>query len=294
MGHVALHVTDLEAVVRHAKEVLGLRVVEEADGWVYVTCGERHHDLMLRQGTEVVVDHVSFETWNEEAFDQLLREGVDVVSDEVEEAGIERSLRFRSPEGHVIEIYSGMEQVPAGYNGVGVRPRKYGHTTLKVLDCDAIASFLSGTLGLIVSDRVADAAIWMRCDSDHHGLAMIKGDQIGLHHHAWEVESWTHLEMLGDRLLENDRTFIFGPGRHGPGRNLFCYHLDPAGVCIEYFADLEQVHDDGNTGRDWPMTPESINVWGPAMPDDFQPLCTPQYEPAAAALAVTAQAKEDG
>jgi catechol 2,3-dioxygenase len=268
--------------VRHATEVLGLRVVEEADGWVYLTCGERHHDLMLRQGPELAVDHVSVETWDEAAFDQLVDQGVDFVSDRVEEEGVERSLRFRSPEGHVIEVYAGMEQVPAAYNGAGVRPRKYGHTTLKVLDCDVIAGFLNRTLGLIQSDRAADVAIWMRCDADHHGLAMIKGDALGLHHHAWEVENWSYLELLGDRLLENGRTFVFGPGRHGPGRNLFCYHLDPAGVCIEYFADLEQIHDDAHTGRDWPMTPESINVWGPAMPDDFTPLCTPQYEPAAA------------
>ena len=286
MGHVALRVPDLEATIRHYVEIVGLRVVEEVDGWTYLTCGPRHHDLMLREG-EAALDHFSFETWNPEAIDwltaRLNEDGVEIISEEPEEIELARAIRFRAPGGHVIEVYEGMGQVDGHYNGPGVRPRKYGHTTLRVLNLEEMATFLNRTVGLIQSDRVGAGIMWMRCDADHHGLAMLQGPQAGLHHHAWEVENWAYIETLGDHLMRNGQTFVFGPGRHGPGLNLFCYHLDPAGACIEYFADMEQIHDDSNTGRVWPEVPESINQWGPAAPEAFMQQCTPVLAPAAVA-----------
>ena len=288
MGHVALRVPDLDPVLRHATEILGLRVVSEEDGWICLTCGPRHHDLMLAEGDELALDHVSFEAPDAAAIEQLAgalaRDGVEILSDRPEEPGVAHSLRFRAPGGHVFEVYAEMEQAPAHYNGPGVRPRKYGHTTLRALSVREMAEFAGRYLGFIESDRVGDQLRWMRCDADHHGLALFAGDPPGLHHHAWEVESWSYLELLGDRLLANGKRLLYGPGRHGPGLNLFSYHLDPAGVCIEYFADIEQVHDPANLGRDWPNTGETINQWGPAPPDEFLTFCAPVAEPTLASI----------
>jgi catechol 2,3-dioxygenase len=35
-----------------------------------------------------------------------------------------------------------------------------------------------------------------------------------------------------------------GPGRHGPGNNLFVFFDDPSGNHIELSAEMERFHDD--------------------------------------------------
>ena len=51
------------------------------------------------------------------------------------------------------------------------------------------------------------------------GIAL--GPRAGLNHYAWGVESLAILGQLGDVLARNGGRFIWGPGRHGAGRNLF-------------------------------------------------------------------------
>ena len=56
----------------------------------------------------------------------------------------------------------------------------------------------------------------------------------------------------------------WGPGRHGPGNNLFNYFIDPFGVVIEYTAEVEQV-DDSYVSRGpehWKWPPGRIDQWG--------------------------------
>ncbi len=43
LAHVALQVTKLEASVRYAGEVLGMREVERVDGRAYLTLGSQHN-----------------------------------------------------------------------------------------------------------------------------------------------------------------------------------------------------------------------------------------------------------
>jgi hypothetical protein len=51
-----------------------------------------------------------------------------------------------------------------------------------------------------------------------------------------------------------------GPGRHGPGKNLFCYYHDEEHNVMEYTAEVEQVdptappiyHEDRSIGNLWP------------------------------------------
>ena len=45
-------------------------------------------------------------------------------------------------------------------------------------------------------------------------------------------------------LARNGGRFIWGPGRHGAGQNIFTYHFDPAGAIVEYSADIYRVWDE--------------------------------------------------
>ena len=47
-----------------------------------------------------------------------------------------------------------------------------------------------------------------------------------------------------DHLASNDYRLHWGPGRHGPGHNLFTYHRDPDGNVIELFTQLDSMIDE--------------------------------------------------
>ncbi len=58
---------------------------------------------------------------------------------------------------------------------------------------------------------------------------------------------------------------IWGPGRHGPGNNLFVMFDDPEGNHVELSAEMERFYDDRAEyrPRTWAVGPRTVNLWGP-------------------------------
>ena len=50
IGHIALHVADLDAAVEFQQQVIGMVETERVGGASYLTCNERHHELILDRG----------------------------------------------------------------------------------------------------------------------------------------------------------------------------------------------------------------------------------------------------
>lgn len=272
IGHVALQVPDLEASVAWATTVMGLREVARESGTAYLTHGGVHHSLLYREAAEGALDHIALEARDERALHELrevlARHGVEVVSERPEEPGIEHAIRFMGPDGHLFEVYSGMAEDQPRHTGRGVQPRRFGHPMLKCEDTRSTREFLERVLGFRLSDDVGEGTLlFLRCNADHHGIGLTRGGD-GLHHYAWEVESLAALGQLGDVLERNGGRFLWGPGRHGAGGNLFTYHLDPAGCVVEYYADLIKIYDEAGyrPGR-WAMSDYRFaNLWGPGIP----------------------------
>ena len=293
IGHVALRVPDLDAAVTHATTILGLCEVERQDGTVYLTCDEQHHTLQLIASDVPGFDHVALEATSigglEELQTTLRREGIALRAEQPPEPGLARAIRFFAPSGHLFEVFvpgtPGLSQESGNnaqarrvgyvsasdfFNGPGIRPRRLGHALLKCERVEEMQDFLTRVLGFRLSDRALGGDIvWLRCGSDHHTLNLARGRN-GLHHYAWEVESWADLERLGDHLVANNQTLFWGPGRHGPGNNLFAYFLDPGGAVVEYFADLQRIdHEASHQPQDWTADPNWNNRWGLPPPADF-------------------------
>jgi catechol 2,3-dioxygenase len=72
----------------------------------------------------------------------------------------------------------------------------------------------------------------------------------------------------GGRLRDAGHPIQWGPGRHGPGNNLFNYFIDPFGVVIEYTAEVEQV-DESYKPRgpeEWKWPAGRVDQWGISPP----------------------------
>lgn len=280
VGHVALYVTDLDSAVAHATSILGLREVTRTADASFLTCDVRHHSLEYRQADVVALDHVGLQAYDRDAMtavEQRLRTD-DIPFVTVTEAGIAEAIRFEGPAGHVFEVYAEIERSePEWYPTNGVRPQRFGHVTLKADDVAPTEAFLERILGFRVSDRVDEGlGTWLRCSEAHHSLAVLRGGN-GIHHYSFDVEHVGELARFADRLSVTGQRLVYGPGRHGVGKNIFTYHRDANGVLVEHVADLERIDDEeSHVPGLWPNDPDMENLWGP-LPNDpeFNDWCIP-------------------
>lgn len=273
IGHMAFRVPDLDAAVDFQVDVVGMVETERAGGVSYLTCNERHHELLLiedpvRRG----YDHIGLEVADAAALGaaraQLQRAGGRILRDVHDgEEGIDRALLVQGPEGHVFKLFCGMATVASP--PPGDRPRKFEHVSIKARRTRRMERFLQDGLGFRFSDRMGPLASWWHCDADHHGVAVVWAPKAELSHYAYAMEDFNALGRTADRLkLHRDRKLTWGPSRHGPGNNHFAYFDDHDGAMIELCSELAQM-DRGYQPRKWPIDPGTINQWGGPPPVKF-------------------------
>jgi catechol 2,3-dioxygenase len=287
IGHVALQVTDLERTVEHAQRTLGLKVTEATAEAAYLTANDKRHELQLISGDRAGMDHVGLEVEHERELDALrdrvIAAGATILSEQPEEPGLAAAIRCVAPGGVVLELYTGMEREPLSLDNV-LQPiaQKISHVTLGTEDKPELETFLLDVLGFRVSDQVGGVVTWMRCDTDHHGMAVAAIESGSrMHHYAFELESWSSIGAYADRIARDGQKFLWGPGRHGPGFNIFTYLSDPDGVVVEACADLLRIDNDAiYRPIDWDDNPNAMNLWGPDMPDGWRDLGVPVLTPA--------------
>lgn len=164
------------------------------------------------------------------------------------------------PDGNVVAFGLAPQEAP--------RPGLRGplqHLTLATLDPDAIERFYVDTLGFITSDYVRSdtgkvMVCWTRSNHEHHTLACFRHTRTGMDHHSYEAGDWSAIKEWCDRMGARRIPLMWGPGRHGPGNNLFVFVEDPDGNWIEISAELEVVHD--RPAKDWPHEEYTVNQWG--------------------------------
>lgn len=275
IGHIGLRVPDLDAAVAFQREVIGMVEVERTAGAAYLTCNDRHHELILIQDpVRRGYDHIGLEVADPAALQRARRTvpaaGGTVLGDVYDgEPGIDRALMVRGPEGHVFKLFCGMTrgvELPPGD-----RPLKFEHVSVKVRRLARFERFLRDGLGFRFSDRIAPVASWWHCDADHHGMAVVWSPTAELSHYAY---AWPDLNALGrvaDRLrAQRGQKPIWGPSRHGPGNNHFLYHRDHDGAMVEHCSELQRMPPVGDyRARRWPLLPDQINQWGGPPPLRF-------------------------
>jgi catechol-2,3-dioxygenase len=267
IGHIALNVADLDQAVEFQQQVIGMIETERVGGASYLTCNERHHELILteapgRRGYAHLALEVPDSATLRAAGTGLTAAGGTVLRPVHDgEPGIDRALLVRSPAGHVYKLFCGMETVEAP--APGDRPVKFEHISTKVRNMGAEERFLVDGLGLRFSDRMGPMASWWHCDEDHHGIALTRAPRPELSHYAYQWSDFASLGRVADRLkAARGRKCIWGPSRHGPGNNHFLYLHDEDGAMIECCSEIAQMQADAYQPKDWGSGLAAINQWG--------------------------------
>jgi catechol 2,3-dioxygenase len=173
------------------------------------------------------------------------------------------SIGFFDPDGHrfVFGLSNADLQVESG-----ALPARLQHVVLASTDAERMLTFYRDIVGFRLSDRVIDTAgamrtCFLRTDHEHHSLAIFQADENRLDHHCYESADWNSIRDWGDHFASMRLPVEWGPGRHGPGNNLFVFVHDPEGNWIEISAELEVVQPDRPIGA-WPHEERTLNSWG--------------------------------
>jgi catechol 2,3-dioxygenase-like lactoylglutathione lyase family enzyme len=148
------------------------------------------------------------------------------------------------------------------------RPVQLTHAVLNSADVEACERFAVEKLGFKVSDRTGHMR-FVRCNRKHHALAYAKSDFASLNHIAFEMRDVDAVMRGIGRLRDAGYDCVWGPGRHGPGNNVFGYFVAPWGGIVEYTAEVSEVGDDYRVGgpEDWKWPPGRIDHWGVSKKD---------------------------
>lgn len=152
-------------------------------------------------------------------------------------------------------------------------PRRLGHINFKLPDVLAVARFWEEALGAKKSEQIGEELVFLRFGSEHHNLGLRDGDGPVIHHMGFQMPGWDAYREVCDHLAEVGYVVEYGPGRHGPGNNIFIYVRDPSsGLRFELFTDMEHIHDESAyEPPHWRLRdrPRTMNKWGPTPPDSF-------------------------
>jgi catechol 2,3-dioxygenase-like lactoylglutathione lyase family enzyme len=178
--------------------------------------------------------------------------------------GAEREVR-----GLEGELYKFVLETPAtALPGHGDRPIELSHVVLNSADADAAERFAAEKLGLRVSDRTR-VMTFMRCNRKHHCIAYVRAGHASLNHIAFDMPSLDSVMRGIGRLRDAGYPAVWGPGRHGPGNNVFGYFIGPHGGVVEYTAEVARVDETYKVGgpEDWKWPPGRIDHWGISIKD---------------------------
>ena len=105
--------------------------------------------------------------------------------------------------------------------------------------------------------------MFLRSDPEHHSFAAFRAPQSRADHHCYETNGWLDIRDWADRMASLRIPLWWGPGRHGPGNNLFFMIEDPDGHKVEFSAELELMPRE-MPHRTWPHEQRTLNLWGSA------------------------------
>ena len=161
--------------------------------------------------------------------------------------------------------------MPAGSGKAAAMPARLQHAVVATAQLEAMRTFYEDRLGFALSDTVythedgepfgAPHVYFFRTDHEHHSLAAFTGSTARYDHHCYETSCWNDIRDWLDHLGHLGIAPWWGPGRHGPGNNLFFMIRDLDGNALELSAEIE-VMSPADPPRTWSNSRRTYNLWG--------------------------------
>ena len=269
LRRVGITSPDPEGLAQFYERVWGLTISGRRDGSIYLRgTGDEHHVLIISPGARPSVRLVGLgladpATVDETAARLSERPEIRLLSQprELTEPGGGYAVRLVDPDGRVLELSAAVAPVEPIDSGAAVRPVKLSHVVLNSARSGAFSQLLIDALGFQLADSMPHMRFY-RCSADHHSIAITRAPHASLNHIAFEVPSREHVLRGIDNMTAHGFETVWGPGRHGPGNNVFGYFTAPNRQVIEYTAEVEQIPP----GEDPPARmwlPEEISVRDP-------------------------------
>jgi catechol 2,3-dioxygenase-like lactoylglutathione lyase family enzyme len=269
LHHLQIATPQPETLARFYERAFAYRTERQADGRLLLRVGYRR--LLLSEGPACTLVLAGF-ALADRAQLEALRTHVQQHGVAVEPAGSplfdDGAFSVQDPDGRRLAF--GLPADPlAGAAPDDALIGRLQHVVVTTLDLAAIQRFYEHTLGFVLSDRVVredgePTTYFYRSDPEHHSFAAFLSDGVRLDHHALEASDWNAIKDWADHFGAQELPLVWGPGRHGPGNNVFCMVADPDGNRVEVSAELEHMplH---RPAREWPHTERSLNLWGPGL-----------------------------
>lgn len=271
---VALNVPDLVLAEQFYTSVWHLDVAARTPTALYLRgTGADHHLLALHQADgPAQIRHVTLRARDRAALDTV-QQAVVLAGGRVlhsaapvTEPGGGEAITVADADGRIFQLVHGDER-RTDTTDVKDRPVRLAHAVLNSHDVEATRAFMEQVFDFSLSDRTKIMA-FMRCNSDHHSIALGDTDNDALNHIAFLMPDLDSVMRGGGRLRDAGFDIHWGPGRHGPGDNAFNYFIGPFDVVIEYTAEVEQIDDSYTAGQpsDWTWPPGRVDHWGISAP----------------------------
>ena len=271
IAYVRSGVADLDTAVSFATDIVGLELAAPTEpGVAHLRADARHHCLALVEGPSGIIasaftvadsDALALAETELEHAGFAVRRG---SADEARSRRVREFIGFDDPFGNRLELVSQQEIItrPVAFN----RPAgitEFGHLCLDAPDVHEAYRFWNTRFNARVSDWLGDAACLMRIDPVHHKLAVFRGDEPGLCHMNFQVETIDDVMRNWHFLVEHGVTIEQGPGRHPQSTAVFLYFLGPEGFTYEYSFGVRRIEDEAAwTPRTFdPAEPGSIDMW---------------------------------
>ena len=287
IGHATFETPDLERATDYFTQENGLVLAERESDHAYLATKIGQLVVRLDHGDAARCTGLSFEVAPGSDFAamgrQLRDEGIDSELSNDSIPGIGPVLKFKDPKGTTIELFSEWNYLGHHHQVIGVGPLKLGHVAFIVDDAKKMADFYERFLGFRISDWVEDFFAFMRCGPDHHTVNFLTGPKTRMHHIAFEVKDFAHIQNACELFGMKKIPILWGPLRHGPGHNIATYHHNPDKHMVEFYIELDQMKDE-ELGyfepRPWhhdtPQRPkvwhrgDSRSVWGPPPTEEYE------------------------
>jgi 2,3-dihydroxy-p-cumate/2,3-dihydroxybenzoate 3,4-dioxygenase len=233
-----------------------------------------HYALAIKEGSAPAVLSATFAGSRMEVegiWERVQKSGLrhSGWADEFDEPGRGAGFCVAGPEAEPYRFLIEREPAPGARPVDRAHPIRIAHVVFNTRDRETASRVLVDTFGFKVSDRTR-IMNFLRCDELHHVVAYADSKRPALNHIAFEMSDIDSVLGGMGRLKDAGYASVWGPGRHGPGNNVFAYFVSPFGACLEYTAEVQQVDDSYQTGtpESWQWPPGRTDHWGIAERDN--------------------------